>query len=135
MRQISREFTADTKSSKDGSIQPLKLKASPVYRLNEEELRKAKSSVVDGALFLFTNQLGDDPEMCLLIECHQDKNGLTWKYTPGSLAFQGLWLRHKKSVVWRTGQWPGDPGDGNFVSSQVHRSITMDAIRESVSLD
>ena len=129
MRMLARQFSADTRSAATRKVHPLKLQSNALFRLDTEELKKANSHVIDGSLFIFTNQLGTDPESTLLIECHQTEDGLKWMYTPGSMAFQELWLKHKGKQVWHLPNYNEAPGEGNFVSSLNRRLIKMDQIK------
>ncbi|QDV45833.1 hypothetical protein Enr13x_57360 [Stieleria neptunia] len=132
MRGLARQFTAETRSATTGKIQSLKLQPNAVFRLDASALRNANSSVLDGCLFIFTNQLGTDPELTLLIECHKTDNGLIWKYAPGSLAFQELWLKHKGKSVWHLPNYLEHPGEGNFVSSLSHANVSMREIKQEM---
>ncbi|MCC9602165.1 hypothetical protein LOC67_16530 [Stieleria sp. JC731] len=130
MRGLAKQFTAETKSATSGEIQQLKLLPKAVFRLNSTELQQADSSVVDGCLFIFTNQLGTDPELTLLLECHQTDDGLRWMYAPGSLAFQELWLKHKGKEVWHLPNFLELPGERNFVSTLLYRNIGIDEMKQ-----
>ncbi|MEL7338281.1 MAG: hypothetical protein AAFN70_18970, partial [Planctomycetota bacterium] len=123
------------RSATTGKVHPLKLQPKAVFRLNATELRKANSSVVDGSLFIFTNQLGTDPEMTLLIECHKTDQGLVWKYAPGSLAFQELWLKHKGEEVWHLPNYLDHPGEGNFVSTLSDAKVSLSEIEQILESD
>ncbi|MCO8125178.1 hypothetical protein NHH03_25805 [Stieleria sp. TO1_6] len=132
MRGLARQFEAQTRSAQTGKIHSLKLQPKAIFRLNAKELSDARSPVIDGSLFLFTNQLGTDPELTLLIECHRNGDELTWKYAPGSLAFQELWLKHNGTPVWHLPNYLDDPGDGNFVSSRSHDNVSLDEIKQEM---
>lgn len=133
MRGLAKQFTAETRSAQTGKVHPLKLQPKAVFRLDAAQLTQANSSVIDGCLFLFTNQLGTDPELTLLIECHSRDGSLSWKYAPGSLAFQELWLKLNGKQVWHLPNYLDDPGEGNFVSSQSHSYVDMREIRETLN--
>ncbi|MCD0458506.1 hypothetical protein [Roseiconus lacunae] len=135
MRGLAKQFTAQTRSAKTGEIHPLKLLPNAVFRLDSDALKKSDSDVIDGALFIFTNQLGTDPELTLLIECHQTSDGLRWKFAPGSLAFQELWLKHRDREVWHLPNFLNHPGERNFVSTRLHQGITTDQMKEILDHD
>ncbi|WP_182865698.1 hypothetical protein [Stieleria mannarensis] len=132
MRGIAKQFTAETRSVQTGQVDALRLIPKAVFRLNATELRKADSAVIDGSLFIFTNQLGTDPELTLLIECHETDEGLVWKYAPGSLAFQEIWLKHNGRQVWHLPNYLDHPGEGNFNSSRLYDSVSIKDIESMI---
>ncbi|OYP36512.1 hypothetical protein [Rhodopirellula sp. MGV] len=133
MRGLAKQFTAETRSATTGEIHPLKLQPKAVFRLNQDELRESDSHVVDGCLFIFTNQLGTDPELTLLLECHRTDKGLQWMYAPGSLAFQELWLKHKDKEVWHLPNFLQAPGERNFVSTRLYGGIKIDQMKDLIN--
>lgn len=132
MRGIAKQFSAETRSVQTGEIDPLRLIPKAVFRLNAVELQKADSPVIDGSLFIFTNQLGTDPELTLLVECHKTDDGLVWKYAPGSLAFQEIWLKHNGREVWHLPNYLDHPGEGNFNSSRLYDSISIEEMKAMI---
>ena len=98
MRDLAKQFSSETKS-RSGEVSRLKLNSAPLYRLDSKQLAASKSNVIDGALFVFTNQLGTDPEAIILIECHKTNDELEWRYSTGTFTFQNVWIKHKDVEV------------------------------------
>lgn len=93
MRQLLRDFSAYMEAS--GKWE-LRLLPQPLMRYQPKD-----GPVVDGALFTFVWTKGTDPELILLMECRQTKNGLSWSFAPVRFSNREIWLKHRDTEVWR----------------------------------
>lgn len=101
MRRVANEFTAYMQPPGSPKEERLRLLPQPVYRFDSKQLKKANSQVVDGAVFAYVWTIGTDPELLLLVECHNDGDGLKWKYAPVRFTYRELRLEHKSKEVWQ----------------------------------
>jgi hypothetical protein len=74
MRSICRDFAASTVSSSDERTE-LRLLPQPLYRYESTD-----PEMVDGALFAFVCSVGTDPEVFLVLEARETKEGKRWHY-------------------------------------------------------
>jgi hypothetical protein len=91
MHMLTRDFTA--RDQFRGTWQPLRLMPKPLARYG-----KPGSEVVDGALFAYV--ITTDPEVLLMLEARQSKDGMEWQYAfapMSTYALEGSW---KEQVVW-----------------------------------
>jgi len=93
MRQLLRDFSAHMEAN--GKWE-LRLLPQPLMRYQTKD-----GPVVDGALFTFVWTKGTDPELILLLECRQTKEGLSWSYAPVRFSNREVWLTYRNAEVWR----------------------------------
>lgn len=94
MRNIARDLIGKHQPREGGAARELRLLSQPIIRYHS-----AADKIVDGALFALS--VGTDPEILLLIEARQSKEGAEWKVVPLRSHFDELELQHKQKVVWK----------------------------------
>lgn len=99
MRQLARQFGGRMLTN-TGEREQLRLLPQPIFRYPGDDLQARESPVVDGAIFAYVWTQGTDPELLLLVECHEGENGLTWLYAPVRFTYRELWLDHNEKEVW-----------------------------------
>jgi hypothetical protein len=131
MRRLAREFSGGCKKPAGPGNVRLKLAATPLYRLDGEELQKGQyNNIIDGALFVFTGELGTDPEILLYIECRRNDDELLWTYVPAAFTYVEMWMDHKGRRVWHIPSFLVDKLEENYFSALVEHIATLDDVRQ-----
>ena len=129
MRKLAQDFSGGTIKPDGSGNARLRLLPTPIYRLDPAALAKGHHNVVDGAVFVFTGEVGTDSEMLLSIECRKTAGGLQWTYVPAAMTFLEMWMEHKDKEIWHIPGYFSDPRDHNYITVVVDRMATMDEIR------
>ena len=132
MRKLAQEFSGGTIKPDGTGKARLRLLLTPVYRLDADELAKGKHNVVDGAVFVFTGEVGTDPEMLLLIECRKTADGLQWTYVPAAMTYLEMWMEHKDKEVWHIPPFHADQREHNYITVIVGRYATLDDMKATI---
>lgn len=103
MRAIAEGFSANH-YYKRRTWNKLRLLTKPFARYG-----KQGSSVLDGSLFCFAH--GTDPEVLLMVESHQDKDGPAWRFAFAPMTTFAVNASWKGNEVWSL------PGRGDVVGS------------------
>jgi hypothetical protein len=93
MRRLAAEFSASITVSDVEAASDLRLLTQPLLRYSSKS-----AGVVDGGLFAFV--LATDPELLLLIELRETKEGPRWHYAAARFTNRPLQLLHNKREVW-----------------------------------
>jgi hypothetical protein len=110
MRALSREFTVED-NFQHKAWQPLRQLTKPFARYG-----KPGSDVIDGALFCYV--LTTDPEVYLMLEARQGKDGPEWQYAFAPMTTYAARSSWKGREVWSLGyRWSGSlhPNDPFYV--------------------
>jgi hypothetical protein len=94
LREIARDFSGALNHY--GEKWKLRMLDKPVF-----EYGPTSSDVLGGGLFAFV-AFRTDPELLLLVEARQAKEGPQWVYLPVRLSQQDLWLKHLDVQVWES---------------------------------
>lgn len=113
LRAIARQFSVET-TNRNATSQ-LRLLPQPIYRFEENDAHH------DGALFVFV--AGTDPELVMLIETRDTKEGRLWHYAMGTFTDLPGKAEHKGRTVWKFEG--GHPRD-KYIS--VHNIARMPAV-------
>lgn len=132
MRKLAQEFQGRTVNPDETGTAKLRLLPAPVYRLDPEALAAGKHNVVDGALFVFTGEVGTDSEMMLYIECRKTDDGLEWTYVPAAMTYLEMWLEHKGVEVWRIPNYRLDQREHNYFTAIVERVSPQEDLRARI---
>jgi hypothetical protein len=130
MRRLAQEFRGGTMKPDGSGEARLRLIPAPLYRLDAEELKRGKHNIIDGAVFVFTGEVGTDSEMMLYFECRKTDDGLEWTYVPAAMTYLEMWLDHRDKRVWHMPNYLTDKGENNYFSALVEGPLTLDEIRE-----
>lgn len=130
MRRMAQEFRGGTMKPDGSGEARLRLIPAPLYRLDADELKRGKHNIIDGAVFVFTGEVGTDSEMILYFECRKTDDGLEWTYVPAAMTYLEMWLDHKDVRVWRMPNYLVDKGDNNYFSALVEGPLSLEEIRE-----
>jgi hypothetical protein len=130
MRRMAQEFSGGTMKPDGSGEARLRLIPAPLYRLDADELKQGKHNIVDGAVFVFTGEVGTDSEMILYFECRKTDDGLEWTYVPAAMTYLEMWLNHKDTRVWHMPNYHTDKADNNYFSSLVEGPLSLEDIRE-----
>jgi hypothetical protein len=95
MRTFCRDFSAYSVSSR-GERTELRLLPQPLYRYESTD-----PDLVDGALFAFVCSVGTDPEVFLLLEAKETKDGPSWHYALARFSHMDLFVNFKERQVWQ----------------------------------
>jgi hypothetical protein len=98
MRRLAGEFVvdlADTRGNADGVQRELRLLKQPIFRYPSP---KGKATYLDGALFAFVE--GTDPEVYLMLEAVQAKEGATWHFGLARTNGDELRVEFRDTPVW-----------------------------------
>lgn len=106
MKRLAQDFAGYSVDIENKRLD-LRLLPTPLYRYPT-----AKAGVVDGALF--TQVMGTDPEVLLIIEANQIDGKLRWEYACGRYSDKSLHVQWKEKEVWSmvrsdTNSWLHDP--------------------------
>ncbi|MBS0202568.1 MAG: hypothetical protein JSS49_06675 [Planctomycetes bacterium] len=93
MRRLAEKFSAQITSSDVEKASDLRLLIQPLYRYSS-----AATGVVDGGLFSFV--LATDPELLLMVELRETKDGSRWHYAAARFTNRPLKLMHGNLEVW-----------------------------------
>ncbi len=129
MRRLAQEFRGGTMKPDGTGEARLRLIPAPIYRLDAAELKQGTHNVVDGAVFVFTGEVGTDSEMLLVIECRKTGAGLEWTYVPAAMTYLEMWLEHKETRVWHMPNFLVDQGKHNYFSALVEGPLSLDEIK------
>jgi hypothetical protein len=121
MRKLAQEFQGRTVNPDETGTAKLRLLPAPVHRLDPKALAAGKHNIVDGALFVFTGEVGTDSEMLLYIECRKSGDGLEWTYVPAAMTYLEMWLEHKDVEVWRIPNYRQDQREHNYFTAIVEQ--------------
>jgi hypothetical protein len=132
MRRMAQEFRGGTRKPDGSGEARLRLVPAPIYRLDADVLKTGKHKIVDGAVFVFTGEVGTDSEMVLYFECRQTDEGLQWTYVPAAMTYLEMWMEHKEKRVWHLPNFHVDPGEHHYFSSMVEGPLTLDEVRSRV---
>jgi hypothetical protein len=102
--------------------------ATPIYGLDADELANGEHQVVDGAVFVFTVQVGTDREMLLSIECRKTETGFEWTYAPAAMTYLEIWMGQKGKKRWRVPGCFDDPRNHHYFTNIVDRIESPDEI-------
>jgi hypothetical protein len=130
MRRLAQEFRGGTMKPDGSGEARLRLIPAPIYRLDAAKLKKGKHNVIDGAVFVFTGEVGTDSEMLLVIECRKTDAGLEWTYLPAAMTYLEMWLEHKDERVWHMPNFLIDQGEHNYFSALVEGPLSLDDIKK-----
>lgn len=95
MRALARDFTAKSVSAGDDRTE-LRLLPQPLYRYESTD-----PAVIDGALFAFVCSIGTDPEVFLLLEARDTREGPRWHYSAARFSHMDLFVSYKDQEVWQ----------------------------------
>jgi hypothetical protein len=98
-RELARSFSA--RMTHYGEKWKLRLLDKPLVEYGE-----ISDDVLGGALFAFV-AFRTDPELLLLLEARQGKEGAHWCFVPVRFSQQDLWLERDDKVVWESLVGPG----------------------------
>jgi hypothetical protein len=132
MRKLAQEFQGRTTTPEENGVAKLRLLPAPLYRLDAKALAAGKHNVVDGALFVFTGEVGTDSEMMLYMECRQTDDGLEWTYVPAAMTYLEMWLEHKGVEVWRIPNYRVDQREHNYFTAIVERMSPDEDLRARI---
>ena len=107
LRGIAKTFSIEMQAP--GGTEQLRRLSQPIYRYDLDELAKAKSEVIDGAIFAYVWTKGTDPECLLMVECRGNEKEASWFYAPVRFGYRPLRMQHHEKVVWN------DDGQGNGI--------------------
>ena len=93
MRHLAAEFSAQITGSNIESASELRLLAKPLMRYSSESAK-----VIDGGLFAFVQ--ATDPELLLLIELRETKDGPRWHYAVARFTNRPLLLTRGERKLW-----------------------------------
>lgn len=94
IRSLSREFSAHS-IDHDGGKWELRILPQPLYRYESKD-----PEVVDGALLAFVTDAGTDPEILLLLEARQTRDGARWHYGLARFSDYALYVNLGEQQVW-----------------------------------
>jgi hypothetical protein len=102
MREISRQFTGYDLNPREGGEEEverqLRVLGQPLYRFAEQENPTGDPVEPDGAVFgLF---LDWDPEILLVLEIRETREGFYWHYAVAYVDYKPLRLEHAGREVW-----------------------------------
>ena len=124
MRGIARsDFKSFMKYDGEKDEEPLRIMSQPFYRYDAEALAEHQDKVVDGALFAFISSAGTDPELILLLECHNVDGKLQWMYAPIRFTHRKLRLEHQGKSAWAVERWDSSPSDAYIVGNIESRRL------------
>jgi hypothetical protein len=95
MRAFCRDFSAYSVSSR-GERTELRLLPQPLYRYESTD-----PDVVDGALLAFVCSVGTDPEVFLLLEASETKDGPSWHFALARFSHMDLFVNYQDRQVWQ----------------------------------
>lgn len=95
MRRLAQSFSAHS-ITQEGSRYELRLLTAPLFRYKTEE-----SDVYDGAVFSMVTSAGTDPEILLVFEVGDTKEGPAWHYAPARFSDSRLYLQQNEKPVWQ----------------------------------
>jgi hypothetical protein len=121
MRKLAQEFQGKTVNPDETGTAKLRLLPAPVYRLDADALATGKHNIVDGALFVFTGEVGTDSEMMLYLECRKTAAGLEWTYVPAAMTYLEMWLEHQGVEVWHIPNYRLDQREHNYFTAIVEQ--------------
>jgi hypothetical protein len=101
MRSISKSFAIEKTDRDDQSQQSMRLLTQPVYRYESES-----AHILDGAIFSFVQ--GTDPEVLLLLEAQDAKDGVAWHYALARMNSCIFKAKYQDRKVWSTDVLPWD---------------------------
>jgi hypothetical protein len=93
-REIARDFGGWLNHY--GEKWKLRMLDKPIF-----EYGSTAPDVLGGGLFAFV-AFRTDPELLLLVEARQGKDGPQWVYAPLRFSQQDLWLDHRETQVWES---------------------------------
>jgi hypothetical protein len=93
-RRLAREFSASL--NRRGERWELRLLPKPLM-----EYQQPAEAILGGALFAFVGY-STDPEILLLIEARDGKDGAAWRYLPLRFSDKSLYLKYKDKLVWES---------------------------------
>ncbi len=93
-RRLAKDFSAHM--NRRGERWDLRLLPTPLV-----EYRKASDDVLGGGLFAFV-AFSTDPDILLLIEVRQTRDGPAWHYLPVRFSDKSLYLSFKDKQVWQS---------------------------------
>ena len=121
MRKLAQGFQGRTINPEGTRTANLRMLPAPIYRLDPKALETDKHNIVDGALFVFTGEVGTDPEMMLYIECRKTDGGLEWTYVPAAMTYLEMWLEHEGKEVWHIPNYLSDEREHNYITVTAER--------------
>jgi hypothetical protein len=129
MRKLAQEFQGRTINPEETGVAKLRLLPAPIFRLDADALKAGQHNIVDGALFVYTGELGTDSEMMLYIECRKTDDGLEWTYVPAAMTYLEMWLEHKGVEVWHNPDYKIDQGDHKYFTAIVESPSRQEDLR------
>jgi hypothetical protein len=133
MRKLAQEFQGRTTNPEETGVAKLRLLPAPIFRLDADALKAGKHNIVDGALFVYTGEVGTDSEMMLYIECRQTDDGLEWTYVPAAMTYLEMWLEHKGVEVWHIPNYRVSQGEHNYFTAIVERPSRQEDLRARIN--
>jgi hypothetical protein len=115
MKQLARQFRAETTSPDEGEIS-LRLLPNPLYRYGE-----SVDGVLDGALFVFV--YGTNPEVTCAIEAVSGEEGSRWTCGFAPLTACAVNMEWRGRSIWRAERFSGPGTRHNYVNGRVPDSL------------
>lgn len=129
MRRLASQFRGYMKYPGSDKEDQLRVMSQPIYRYNTKKLRG--KPVVDGAIFAFVwGDVGTDPELLLLLECHAVEGNLQWQYSPVRFTWRELRMEYMGQQIWHVGRRDRSPTSPFFLDNVAHWSF--DQVRSEV---
>jgi hypothetical protein len=132
MRKLAQEFQGRTTTPEENGVAKLRLLPAPLFRLDAEALKIGSHNVIDGALFVYTGEVGTDPEMMLYIECRKTDDGLEWTYVPAAMTYLEMWMEHKGVEVWHIPNYRVDQREHNYFKAIVESPSRQEDLRARI---
>jgi hypothetical protein len=100
MRSLARELTVtQTTDGAEMKEVELRLLPQPIYRYQEDKRSAAgEDGTGDGAIFAYLRDW--DPEILLLVESRETKDGPRWHYAPLRFCYLSARVKYKDREVW-----------------------------------
>lgn len=105
LRALAREFSAHSVDHNSRTWE-LRVLPQPLYRYESDD-----PEILDGALLAFVTNAGTDPEILMVLEARQTREGPRWHYGLGRFSDFSLYVNHKDKQVWSAVRDAENPWD------------------------
>ena len=122
-RRLAKDFAAHM--NRRGERWDLRLLPTPLV-----EYRKTSDDVLGGGLFAFV-AFSTDPDILLLIEARQTRDGPAWHYLPVRFSDKSLYLSYKEKEVWKSLR-TAHSGEGTDTDDPHYRVMASEVLAPEI---